>query len=71
MINTNKIKGRMAEFGITQKVMAKLKGLAAPTISQKLNNIRPMSLSEAEQIAKILNIAETEFGVYFFWNNVA
>ena len=71
MINTNKIKGRMAEFGITQKVMAELMGLAAPTISQKLNNIRPMSLSEAEQIAKILNIAETEFGVYFFWNNVA
>ena len=42
MINTNKIKGRMAELQITQKDVANSLGLAQPTINQKINNIRPM-----------------------------
>lgn len=66
LINSNKIKGRMVELGITQKEMAEKMGLAAPTISQKINNVRPMDLIEAEKIAEILRITENEFGEYFF-----
>lgn len=66
LINSNKIKGRMVELGITQKEMAEKMGLAAPTVSQKINNVRPMDLTEAEKIAEILRITENEFGEYFF-----
>lgn len=66
MINTNKIKGRMAEMQITQKDVAKSLGLAQPTINQKINNIRPMDLSEAEKLSDLLNIRPEDFAVYFF-----
>lgn len=66
VINTSKIKGKMAEKDITQKQMAEALGIAAPTICQKLNNIRPMDLDEAEKIMLLLDIKPDEFGVYFF-----
>lgn len=67
MINTNKIKGRMAELQITQKDVAKSLGLAQPTINQKINNIRPMDLDEAEKLSELLNIKPEDFAVYFFY----
>lgn len=54
MINTNKIKGRMAELQITQKDVANSLGLAQPTVNQKINNIRPMDLDEAEKLSDLL-----------------
>lgn len=66
MLNVSKIRGRMAELGVTQKEIAKEMNLAAPTISQKLNQIRPMNLDEAEKLAQILKISNNEFGEYFF-----
>ena len=71
MINSNKIKGRMAELGITQKDVAITLNIAPPTVSQKINNVRPMDLDEAEALAKMLKIQPGEFGVYFFSNTVA
>lgn len=65
MINTNKIKGRMAEMQITQKDIAKSLGLAQPTVNQKINNIRPMDLNEAEKLSKLLCIEPEEFSIYF------
>ena len=66
MLNSKKIKGRMVELGVTQKDIAKSIGKAAPTVSQKINNLRPMDLEEAEKIAEILKIPTGEFGIYFF-----
>lgn len=71
MINTNKIKGRMAELGITQKVLAKALKISPSTVSQKINNVRPMDLSEAEIMTEILKIQSDEFAEYFFCNTVA
>lgn len=71
MVNSRKIKGRMAELGITQKDIADQLDLAAPTVSQKINNIRPMDLKEAEGLARILRVHENEFAEYFFWDGVA
>lgn len=65
MINTAKLKGRMAEMELTQKDIAKEMKLATPTVNQKINNLRPMSLEEAEQLSKILKIESAEFGKYF------
>lgn len=66
MINTNKLKGRMKELNITQADVAKELCIAQPTANQKINNIRPFDLDEAEALAKMLHIEAGEFGTYFF-----
>lgn len=71
MINTNKVKGRMVELGLIQKDIAEALNLALPTVSQKLNNVRPMDLKEAFIIADILKIPDEEFKEYFFKNEIA
>lgn len=67
MINTNKIKGRLAELDLTQKDVAKALKIAQPTANQKINNIRPMDLNEAEKLAVLLRIKPEEFQSYFFY----
>jgi FixJ family two-component response regulator len=71
MVNTNKIKGRIVELGMTNKDVAYALRLALPTVSQKINNVRPMNLNEAESIAKLLKIKSEEFTTYFFTEYVA
>lgn len=71
MINSNKIKGRMVELGITQKDVAHELQIAPPTVSQKINNVRPMNLDEADKLARLLEIQTGEFGEYFFSETVA
>ncbi len=67
MINTNKIKGRMAELQLTQKDVAQALNLAQPSVNQKINNIRPMDLTEAEKLSELLCIPSNEFATYFFY----
>lgn len=67
LINTNKIKGRMAELQITQKDIANSLGLAQPTVNQKINNVRPMDLNEAEKLSDLLHINSEDFATYFFY----
>ena len=71
MINTNKLKGRIVEKGYTQADGAKCLDIAQPTFSQKINNIRPMDLDEAEKIARWLEIPVEEYSAYFFCHTVA
>ena len=66
MVNTNKLKGRMKELSITQADVAKELHIAQPTANQKINNIRPFDLEEAETLAKMLQIEAQDFGTYFF-----
>ena len=66
MVNSDKIKGRMRELKITQKDVATALSIAQPTANQKINNIRPFSLVEAERLASLLNIQNNEFSAYFF-----
>lgn len=71
MVNTLKIKARMIEHGLTQKDLAKALDIATPTMSQKLNNVRPMYLKEADILADILDIGTMQFGEYFFTSKIA
>ena len=71
MVNTNKIKGRMRELGLVQADVAKHLEIAQSSLNQKINNIRPFDLSEAEKLAECLKIEADEFGVYFFNRKVA
>lgn len=66
MLNVAKVRGRMAELGITQKDVAEALGLAAPTVSQKLNRVRAMDLDEAEKLAKLLCLDDSQFSEFFF-----
>lgn len=69
MPNTRKIKARMAELGITQTELAGKIGISSAAMCQKINNIRPFSLHEAEVVAGVLGIKDSDFGVYFFAGN--
>lgn len=71
MPNSERLKARMRELGVTQQDLADTLNLAAPTICQKINGIRPLFLSEAEAIAARLNIPDTEFRQYFFKDKLA
>ena len=66
MINARKIKGRLVELGLTQRDVSKALGIAQSTVNQKINNVRPMNLEEAEQLAVLLKLDTGEFGTYFF-----
>lgn len=66
MVNTLKLKSRMVECGLTQKDVAKAIGIAIPTVSQKINNVRPMNLKEADILAGLLKIDTVKYGEYFF-----
>lgn len=66
MVNTNKIKGRMKELELTQADVAQCLQVAQSTANQKINNVRPFDLEEAEKLSKLLKIDAGEFGIYFF-----
>lgn len=66
MPNADALRKKMKECGITQGDLAKYLGIATPTMSQKINNIRPFTLDEAEKVASALHIADSDFGSYFF-----
>lgn len=66
MINSNKIKGRMKEKQITQAELARYLHISQPACCQKLNNIRQLTLDEANGICEILDIEPEHFGSYFF-----
>ncbi len=66
MLNTDRIKARLDELNMTQADLAVVISVAVPTMCQKINNIRPLSLDEAEKIARALKIEDKDFGSYFF-----
>ena len=49
MVNTQKIKKRMKELGLSQKDVANTLNIAQATANQKINNVRPIGLDEAEK----------------------
>lgn len=66
MVNSEKIKARAKQFGVRKRDLANAMGVKQSTASQKINNVRPMSLNEAEIIARALKISDVEFASYFF-----
>lgn len=71
MVNSAAIHDRLRTLGLKQKDVADATGLRQSTVSQKINNIRPMLLSEAETIANLLKIGDEDFRFYFFSQGVA
>lgn len=71
MINSQKVNARMKELDLTQTKVAAEMNIAQSTLNGKINNVRPMDLEEAELLQRILKIADSEFGSYFFYHGVA
>lgn len=67
MINANKLRGKIAEAGMTQKEVAREIGMTAKTFSGKLKTGK-FGLDEAEKIIKLLNI--TDPSLIFFADKV-
>lgn len=71
MINSDLIKRRMTEKNVSQADIAKALHIAKPTVSQKINNVRPLSLEEANTLRRILDIPDDRFSEYFFASEIA
>ena len=68
MLNLPKVRGRMAELGLTQKDIAAEDcwNCALSTVSLKLNGDRPILLDEADALAKKLKLNDAEYYVFFY-----
>ena len=66
MVNTNKIKARMVELGLTQGIAAKQMGIDYSTLNQKINNKKRFFADEVGKLCKILKITtHAELKEYF------
>lgn len=68
MVNVNKIKGLMAENGISQQRLAFMIGMSTPSLNAKLQEKREFTVSEAQKICEVLDISDVES--YFFTRSV-
>ena len=65
MINTSKIKGRMAEKNVTNKELSKCVSLSEFSLRRQLRNEIPMRLETAQKIQTRLDITDLEFPEFF------
>lgn len=65
MIDTDRIKQRMSELGLTQNDIAECLGIARPTANQKINNVRKLDIDEVKKLSELLGIEGTEIWDYF------
>lgn len=65
-INSLKIKARILELGLNQEYIAKKMGLNFSTLNLKLNNKRPISLSEVASLAILLDLKDVNDFIEYF-----
>lgn len=58
LLDKNKLLGKIAERGYTQKRLAEEMGIGANTLSKKINGKSGIEIDEADLICKILGITE-------------
>jgi len=68
MINTNLIRAKIVENGMTQKQVAQAIGMTAKTFTDKMKTGK-FRLDEADKMIELLKIEDPER--YFFANTVA
>lgn len=66
MVNTKEIRKQMIDKDLTYVALGEVLKLAPTTVRQKIANVRPMSLDEAEKLQTVLGISDDEFCLYFF-----
>lgn len=71
MVNTLKIKGKIAENGKTIQEISREMNLSAYQLGKKIAGTADMTLSEADTLQSILKIPDADFLDYFFSRQVA
>ena len=66
MTNVNKLRGRMAEIGMTMSAFAENMGLSRPTARRKVDGEVQFLAAEIKRACTILSIPLTEIETYFF-----
>ena len=66
MFDYSKLKGRMAEKGVTQKQLATLLNISENALSNKFKGVSAFNSKEIAMICNHLDIPNTEIGIYFF-----
>ena len=66
MVNTNKLKGRIVERGLTLRRLSDELGMSPATLGRKIKNKSPMTLEEVEALRDFLEIAPCRIMEYFF-----
>ena len=66
MVNTNKLKGRIVEQGLTFGSLACIIGVSPSTLGRKIRNLSDMTLEEVERIREALEIPPSRIMEYFF-----
>lgn len=64
--NYSKLLGKIKECGFTQESLAKAIGINKGTLNLKLNNNAVFTISEVDNICRLLDISKNEIGDYFF-----
>lgn len=62
-----KLRGKMAEEGVSQIMIAEVLGISQQAMTSKMNNRISFSQKDMVKICKILNIPIEEVGRYFFY----
>lgn len=68
MINTAKIRGRIAEKGLTLQSLSKELNISPYTLERKISGQSKMTLEEAELLQRFLAIPDGNFEEYFFYS---
>lgn len=64
MTNTNKLKGKIRECGLTQSEVARNIGISSTSFTYKINNKREFTVKEIVQLVGLLGIRDKDS--YFF-----
>lgn len=66
-MNISKLRGKMAEAGISQRKLSKLTGIKLNTLNTRFTGKRDFSVEEVAAICKVLNItAPNDIAAIFF-----
>ena len=71
MVNTAKLKGRIAEKKTTIQELSKIVGLTPYTLGKQISNKSKMSIDTATRLGIELSIPESDMSEYFFAQKVA
>lgn len=71
MINTNLLKAKIKEKGLTQEDVAIKIGINPATLSHKVNNVKVFSIDEAQKLVFILDLSSNDSQAIFFGNELA
>lgn len=68
--NTNKLKAKIVEKGLTMKEFAKTVNLCETTLRRKINNKSDFTIKESLLFKEKLNLTDYEYLDFFFSNNM-